>query len=324
MPVFSRPCGSFSSFRRADSVTAGGSPARPAGVTVEADVDLAIEKRARGQDHAARSKRMPTCVTAPAIPVAFHDQVVARPLEEPEVRLVLQAAPDRRLVEDPVGLGARRPHRRALGAVQDAEVDAGFVGRRRHRAAQRVDLLDQVALADAADRRVAAHLPQGLDVVRQQQRRRAHARRGERGLGAGVAAADDDHVEFLEETASRPFCAAGTIVFFPSRIERKAGPRRGQATAGRARRRAASRCAVMPSSRYGAPTATKPSPGVERARAATAPRCGRHARPGLRRSARSRGAPARGRARRHARSGVVMTRPIDGSAYFCPGSSRRA
>jgi hypothetical protein len=58
-----------------------------------------------------------------------------------------------------------------------------------------IDLLDEVALADAADRGVAAHLPQRLDVVREQQRGTAHARRGERGLGAGVAAADDDDVE---------------------------------------------------------------------------------------------------------------------------------
>jgi hypothetical protein len=34
-----------------------------------------------------------------------------------------------------------------------------------------------------------------LDVVREQQRGAAHARRSERGLGAGVAAADDDDVE---------------------------------------------------------------------------------------------------------------------------------
>jgi hypothetical protein len=30
VPVFRRPCGSLSSFRRAESDTAGGSPARPA------------------------------------------------------------------------------------------------------------------------------------------------------------------------------------------------------------------------------------------------------------------------------------------------------
>ena len=70
----------------------------------------------------------------------------------------------------------------------------------RHRAAERVDFLDQVALADAADRRVAAHLPERLDALRQQQRARAHARRGQGGLGAGMAAAYNDDVEFLGET----------------------------------------------------------------------------------------------------------------------------
>ena len=68
----------------------------------------------------------------------------------------------------------------------------------RHRAAQRVDLLDQMALADAADRGIAGHLAERLDVVGQQQRARAHARGGQRGLGAGVAAADDDDVVAVE------------------------------------------------------------------------------------------------------------------------------
>ena len=38
----------------------------------------------------------------------------------------------------------------------------------RHGAAERIDLLDQVPLADAADGRIAAHLPERLDVVREQ------------------------------------------------------------------------------------------------------------------------------------------------------------
>ena len=70
----------------------------------------------------------------------------------------------------------------------------GLVGRERHRAAERVDLLDQMPLADAADRGIAAHLPQRLDVMREQQRAPPHARGRERRLGAGVAAADHDHV----------------------------------------------------------------------------------------------------------------------------------
>ena len=79
---------------------------------------------------------------------------------------------------------------------------------------ERIDLLDEVALADAPDRRIAAHLPERLDVVREQKRAPAHARRGERRLGARMAAADDDHVEFCSEThdleSIRPF-ASGVL-----------------------------------------------------------------------------------------------------------------
>ena len=69
----------------------------------------------------------------------------------------------------------------------------------RHRAAQRVDLLDQMPLADAADRRIARHCAQGFDVVRQQQRLHAHARGRQRGFGAGMAATDNDDIEGIGE-----------------------------------------------------------------------------------------------------------------------------
>ena len=84
----------------------------------------------------------------------------------------------------------------ALGAVEDAELDAGFVGRQRHRAAQRIDFLDQMALADAADRRVAAHLA-SVSMLCVSSSVAAPMRPRQRGLGAGMAAADDDHVELF-------------------------------------------------------------------------------------------------------------------------------
>ena len=52
-----------------------------------------------------------------------------------------------------------------------------------------------MALADTADGRVAAHLTDGFDLVRQQQGARTHARSRQRGLGAGMAAANDDNFE---------------------------------------------------------------------------------------------------------------------------------
>ncbi len=129
-----------------------------------------------------------------ADPVSLQRQVIHRLLEQGQIGLVFQTSADRLPVEHTIGLGPGGAHRRALARIEDAKLDPGLVGRRRHRPAQGIDLLHQVALADAADGRVARHLAQGLDVVGQQQSAAAHARRRERRLGAGVAATDNDDV----------------------------------------------------------------------------------------------------------------------------------
>jgi hypothetical protein len=158
-------------------------------------MDLAVQESPGRQHHGARAELDPNLRDGADHAVALHHQVVDRLLEQPEIGLVLQLAADRRLIKNAVGLRPGGAHGRALGAVQDAELDAAFVGGQRHRAAQGVHFLDQVALADAAYRGVAAHLAQGLDVVRQQQSLAAHAGRSQGGLGAGMAAADHDHVK---------------------------------------------------------------------------------------------------------------------------------
>ena len=71
------------------------------------------------------------------------------------------------------------------------------IGRAPHHAVERVDLADQMALAEAADGRVAGHLADGLGLVGQQRRARAAARGRRRRLAAGMAAADDDDVVML-------------------------------------------------------------------------------------------------------------------------------
>ena len=82
-----------------------------------------------------------------------------------------------------------------FGAVEEPELDAGGVGHAAHDAVERIDLADEVALPEAANGRVAAHLADGLDLVRQQQRTRAQTCGSRCGLAASVAAADDDDVE---------------------------------------------------------------------------------------------------------------------------------
>jgi hypothetical protein len=211
-------------------------------------------------------KRMPTWVTAPTT-VALHHQVVHGLLEQPEVRLVLQAAADGGLVEDAVGLGPGGAHRRPLAGVEDAELDAALVGGQGHGAAQRVHLLDQVALADAADRGVAAHLPQRLDVVGEQQGGAAHAGRGQGGLGAGMATAHHDDVEFLgiqhEQAPARR-----TLYFKPPTL---GAPTRPRPCPRRSRRRcftwnnAAMDCRPHCAACCIAPSISSPSPACPRA-----------------------------------------------------------
>ena len=85
-------------------------------------------------------------------------------LPQRQIRLLLDPPLHGELVELLVGLGARRVHRRALGRVQHAELNAAGVDALAHHAAERVDLANDLPLGDAADGRIAAHLGDGVGV----------------------------------------------------------------------------------------------------------------------------------------------------------------
>ena len=68
-----------------------------------------------------------------------------------------------------------------------------------HRAAEGVDLADDLPLGDAADGRVAAHLADGVGVHGQQDGAQPEPGGGQGGLDAGVAGADDDDVIIVNE-----------------------------------------------------------------------------------------------------------------------------
>ena len=63
-----------------------------------------------------------------------------------------------------------------------------------HRAAERVDLADELRLSRSADRWVARHPGDLRQVDRDERRRDAEASCGESRLAAGVAGAYDDHI----------------------------------------------------------------------------------------------------------------------------------
>jgi hypothetical protein len=66
-----------------------------------------------------------------------------------------------------------------------------------HGASQSVHFPGQVSLADAPDGRIAAHLPQRVHAVGEQERAATHPRGSQRRLGTCVTAADHDDVEFV-------------------------------------------------------------------------------------------------------------------------------
>ena len=168
VPVFSRPTArprSRESPRETDRRGVAGAAAR---VIDLAHVDLAVEERADREDHGLGGDPHAGLRDDAPHARAVEQQAVDVLLQQREIGLGIEQLADGALVERAIGLRARRAHGRPFAAVQGAEMDAGAIDGARHGAAERVDFLGQVALADAADGRVAAHLAQRLDVLGQQ------------------------------------------------------------------------------------------------------------------------------------------------------------
>ncbi len=98
-------------------------------------------------------------------------------------------------VQSAVALRARRPDGGPLAPVQHAELERREIGRASHDAAERVDLAHHGALGDAANGRIARHLPDRLKRARHERGTRTPARGGHGGLDARVSRPDHEDVE---------------------------------------------------------------------------------------------------------------------------------
>ena len=124
-----------------------------------ADVDHAVQERAGRQDHARPSQ---LDARSASIDPATRRR---RPAAARRLRLRSSSSPGcasssaciASRYKPPVDLRARALHSGALAPVQQAELNARAVGHPAHDAVQRVDLAHEVALAKAADRRIAGH-----------------------------------------------------------------------------------------------------------------------------------------------------------------------
>ena len=88
-------------------------------------------------------------------------------------------------------------HGGALAPVEQAKLDGRGVGEQAHRAAESVDLPDDLPLGDPTDGRVAAHLTDGVDVDCQQRRPETDPARRQRRLEPGMPGADNENIESI-------------------------------------------------------------------------------------------------------------------------------
>jgi len=82
-----------------------------------------------------------------------------------------------------------------------------MVGGKRHLAAQGVDLLNEVSLADSTNGGVTRHEADSVYISREDERPAAHTRARERSLAAGVTGPYDDDVvipRIIDAQDSRP------------------------------------------------------------------------------------------------------------------------
>ncbi len=168
-----------------------------ASVVIQPHVDLPVEEGASGQYHGACAKGDANLRDGTDHAVALHHQVIHGLLEQHQVGLVFEPRANRLAIQHAVRLSAGGTYGRTLAGIQDTKLDPRLIRGCRHGAAHCIHLLDEMALANAADGRIAAHLTKGLDVVAQQQCLAAHTRSGECSFSAGVAATDNNDIELF-------------------------------------------------------------------------------------------------------------------------------
>ncbi|SPQ22372.1 7393466b-ccd2-4a43-a0a5-5beb1b3a10ff [Thermothielavioides terrestris] len=176
------------------------------GVGLEADVDLAAEEGAGGDDDLAGGQHLARleahardlalgAVGGRVVVVVGDDNVGHPPQEDGQVRIRLELLAHVLLVERAVDLGARAPDGRAFPLVEHPELHAGLVNDAPREAVHGVDLAQDGALADAAKAGIARADAEVVDVGGDERSASAGTGCGRARLGASMAAANDDDIE---------------------------------------------------------------------------------------------------------------------------------
>ena len=195
VPVLRRPRRRSRASSRSDRPLAGSLAMAAGGGLFLAPMDQPAQEGAGGEHHCPGPDPAAIARDDPGHATVLDHQVLDSAFDHLEIGRRPDRGLHRLAVELAIGLGARTLHGGALGAIEQAELDAGGVRHPPHQAIQRIDLAHQMPLAEPADRRIAGHLADRGEPVGHQRRARAHAGRGSRSLAAGMAAADNNDVK---------------------------------------------------------------------------------------------------------------------------------
>ncbi len=186
-----------------------GLPAATGGIMLFAAVDEAIQECSGGDD--GRAGVDDTSVaqldsaddtmrcTGGCVGQFFQDDIDNFRLLDVEVRLGLQNFAHLDAVLLLVALRSRGPDGGPAGSIEQTELNADRVGDFAHHAAQRIDFAHQMTLGNSADRGIAGHLRDQVEIQRKQRGAQAHAGTRHGGFAACVAGADDDEIVLFRE-----------------------------------------------------------------------------------------------------------------------------
>jgi hypothetical protein len=160
-----------------------------------ADVNEAAQKSASRKHYSAAGNLTAVGEFHSANAAISDDEIIGFGFNDRDIQRFPNRGLHGRRIELAIGLGAWATNGRAFATVENAELDAAFIGHLTHEAVQSVDFSDQMAFAEAADGRIAGHGANSRESVCHQGRLRAHTGASGRGFTAGMAAANHDNVE---------------------------------------------------------------------------------------------------------------------------------
>jgi len=142
-------------------------PGAAALVVFHPDVDQAVQEGPDRKHDGLATDADPALGDDTGNTIPVHDQIITGLLEDLQVGIVLQHLANNGFVEQSIRLSTGGSYRWPLGGVEGTELDPGKICGSRHDPTEGVNFLDQVSLADPADRRITGHVSQRIDVVGQ-------------------------------------------------------------------------------------------------------------------------------------------------------------